>query len=326
MSDHDILPAPAGVTFSTPVTDLGDLARRAAAYARETTAKSTQHAYARDWRAFCAWCRSAGLDPLPADPTTVGLYLSSAADRLAVATLGRRLAAIAAMHRLHGHRLDTGNAAVRDVLRGIRRLRGTAQRRVAAATTSVVRAMAAATCGRSLIDARDSAIVLFGFGAALRRSEIVALDFNDIEIVPEGARVYLRRSKTDQTGEGAVIGVARTGTASCPVAALLNWISAAGVTKGRLFRRIDRHGRIGASLTAQSVALIIKRRAKLIGLDPSGYSGHSLRSGLATSAGQHGVEERIAMRQTRHRSVTTFRIYQRDGELFRDNASGRVGL
>jgi len=326
MIHPDPLPAPSpSVLPPIPAPSLDDIAAQAAAYGRATRAPSTQVAYARDWVAFETWCRRAGLPALPAAPATVGLYLTDLAARLAVATLGRRLAAIIVAHRLAGQPFESGHPAIRDVLRGIRRSRGTAQRRVAPATTAIARAMAA-SCGETPLGWRDRALILVGFAAALRRSELVALQVADVAIAPEGARLTLRRSKTDQEGAGEVVGVVRTGTSTCPVLALQAWLEASEIAAGPVFRSVDRHGRVGAQLTDQSVALIIKRRAALVGLDPALFSGHSLRAGLATSAAGHDVEERIIMRQTRHRSVTTLRRYIRDGELFTANASGRVGL
>jgi len=314
--DPETLPAPLG---------LDGLAAQATAYLRATRAGSTQAAYQKDWQDFAAWCAAAGLPSLPAEPQTIGLYLTSLADRLAVATLGRRLAAIATAHRQAGHRLDTAHPAIHDLLRGVRRSRGTAQRRVEPATTRVVQAMVRA-CEDSLLGARDRALLLLGYAAALRRSEIVALDLADLQIVAEGLRVTLRRSKTDQEAAGETIGVVRTGSATCPVAAVQAWLTAAGITEGRLFRRVNRHGRVGVGLTDQSVALIIKRRVAQVGFDAALYSGHSLRAGLITTAAANGVEERIVARTSRHRSLVVLRSYMRDGELFVGNASGRVGL
>ena len=195
-------------------------------------------------------------------------------------------------------------------MRGIRRQHGTAQRRVASATTGVVQAMAA-TCDQSLTGRRDRALLLLGFAAALRRSELVALDVTDIAVVAEGLRISIRRSKMDQDGAGGIIGVVRTGTPTCPVAA--------GIKAGRVFRRV-----VGAALSDQSVALLVKKRARVVGLEGDDFSGHSLRAGLATTAAAaSGVEERIIQRQTRHRSVTVLRGYIRTGEVFTGNASGR---
>lgn len=227
------------------VPSLDDIAARAAAYGRATRAPSTRAAYVRDWAAFEAWCRRAGLPALPAVPATVGLYLTDLAAQLAVATLGRRLAAIIVAHRLAGQPFEAGHPAIRDVLRGIRRGCGTAQRRVAPATTAIARAMAA-SCSETPLGWRDRALILVGFAAALRRSELVALQVADVAIAPEGARLTLRRSKTDQEGAGEVVGVVRTGTSICPVLALQAWLEASEIAAGPVFRSVDRHGRVGA--------------------------------------------------------------------------------
>ncbi|WP_420105120.1 site-specific integrase [Herbaspirillum huttiense] len=326
MTPPDALPVLPDSAAESPLSEnLAGLAGRAAAFARATTAKSTRRAYDRDWRHFTAWCAVHGAVPLPASPQVVGLYLTHCAERLAVATLSRRLAAISTAHRLHGHRLDTRHPAIHDVLRGIRRTKGTAQRQVTAATTPLLRAMLS-TCDNSLTGTRDRALLLLGFAAALRRSEIVALESSDLADVPEGLRLTIRRSKTDQDAAGDIIGIVRTGSVTCPVAALRAWCDAAAITEGRLFRKIDRHGNCGTGLTDQSVALLVKKRAALAGYNPTNYSGHSLRAGFATSAAQNGVEERLIARTTRHRSMTVLRGYVRDGDLFLGAASGRVGL
>lgn len=298
---------------------------QARAYASEAIAEATRRAYRGDWLCFSTWCVENGTSPLPATPETVGGYLAKKAETLRVATLERRLASIATAHRLAGHQLDTRHPGIRDVLRGIRRQHGSAQRQAAPATVDMVKAMVG-TCDGSVIGLRDRALLLAGFAGAFRRAELVALDAEDMEEVTEGIRITVRRSKSDQDGEGQVVGISRTGSETCPVEALAAWRTAAGITEGRLFRSVDRHGRVGGSLSDKAVALIVKRRAEAAGLDPQRFSGHSLRAGLATSAAAAGAEERDIQRQTRHRSVTVLRRYIRDGELFRRNVSGNVGL
>ncbi len=328
----DLPPAtsvPAASTTTTAVAmmlavTLEKLAHSAAEFARQTSAESTRRGYASDWREFEAFCRALGLAPLPASPAIVGLYLTACSGRLAVATLTRRLAAISTTHRLAGWHLDTRHPAIHDLLRGIRRKLGTKQRRVAPATTRVVQAMAA-SCDDTLLGLRDRALLRLGFASALRRSELVALDAADIEEVDEGLRITIRGSKTDQERAGEVVGIVRTGTATCPVKAVSTWMAAAKITEGRVFRSVNRYGHVGAALSAQSVALIIKLSAGLVGLDACEFAGHSLRAGLATAAAANSVEERLIMRQTRHTGLTV-RRYIREGEVFLGNASGRVGL
>jgi integrase len=261
-----------------PAAPLEDLAHRAAGYASRTVTDATTRAYDKDWLDFAGWCASKNLGALPATPVTVGMYLASLADRLKVATLTRRLAAISTRHRLAGHQIDTKAPQIHDLMRGIRREHGTAQRRVKPATTDVMQAMVE-TCDESLLGRRDRALLLVGFAAALRRSELVALNVADVSFVPQGITVRVARSKTDQEQAGQVVGVVQTGRKTCPVAALQSWLAAAKLADGRVFRRINRHGQLGAALSDQSVALIVKRRAAMIGREAGEFSGHSLRAG-----------------------------------------------
>lgn len=221
--------------------------------------------------------------------------------------------------------MDTRHPAVRDVMRGLRRARGVAQNHAEALTVPLLRRLLA-TCGDRLIDRRDRALLLVGFGAALQRSELVALDHADIGLVAEGLRVTVRRSKGDQEGEGAAIAVGRTSSATCPAVAYGAWIAAAGISEGAVFRGVDRHGRLGRRLSTDAIAEIVQRRAAVAGLEASIFSGHSMRAGFATAAAMAGIEERLIMKQTRHRSATTVRRYIRDGELFARNLAQEVGL
>ncbi|MEA1835170.1 tyrosine-type recombinase/integrase [Methylobacterium durans] len=311
-------------TLGAPL-DLDRLADRAAGLAEGARAPATRRAYRSDWRQFEAWCAGHGLSALPAEPATIGLYLAAHEAVLSVATLTRRLASVSVAHRMAGHHLDTRHPAIRDVMSGLRRARGTAQRRAEALTVPLARRLLAG-CGERLIDARDRALLLVGLGAALRRSELVALELTDVALLPEGLRLTIRRSKGDQEGEGQLVAVGRTGTATCPAAALEAWLAAAGIGEGRVFRGIDRHGRVGEALSDRAVALIVQRRAAAAGLDAKAFAGHSLRAGFATSAAAHGVEERVIAKTTRHRSSAILRRYIREGELFERNVAGEIGL
>lgn len=318
------LAAPLTGTVTAPV-DLVAAADRAARLAEGARADNTRRAYRSDWAHFEHWCHVQGLPALPAAPATVGLYVAAYADQLSVATLTRRVSSIAVAHRLAGHALDTKHPAIRDVMKGLRREKGTAQRHAEALTTPNLRKLLA-TCGDRLLDLRDRALLLIGFAAALRRSELVALTLDDVAMVPEGLRITIRRSKADQEGAGEVLPVGRTGTATCPVKAFQAWVSAAGIDTGRVFRCLSRHGHLGPKLSTNAVAEIVQRRAALAGLDPQSFAGHSMRAGFATAAAMAGVEERTIMKQTRHRSAATVRRYIRDGELWQRNLSAEVGL
>lgn len=319
------LSVPVAVSAVGLALDLDALAARAAGLAEGARAANTRKAYASDWRHFAMWCAEHGLVPLPAVPATVGLYLAAHETALSMATLTRRLSTIAVTHRMAGHPMDTRHPAIRDVLRGLRRAKGVAQDHAEALTVPLLRRLLA-TCGDRLIDRRDRALLLVGFGAALRRSELVGLAVDDVVVVPEGLRVTIRRSKGDQEGEGAVIAVGRTGSATCPAAAYTAWLEASGVAEGAVFRGVTRHGYLGARLSTDAVAEIVQRRAAAAGLDPAPFSGHSMRAGFATSAALAGVEERLIMRQTRHKSAQTVRRYIRDGALFARNLAAEVGL
>jgi len=310
--------------IASPIA-LAEAADRAADLAESARAEATRRAYRSDWKLFESWCAAHGLMALPATPTTVGLYLAAHETVLSIATLTRRLSSVATAHRMAGHPMDTRHPAIRDVMRGLRRAKGSAQRHAEALTTPLVR-RAVETCTDRLNDLRDRALLLMGFGAALRRSELVALDLDDVVVQPEGLRVTIRKSKTDQEGEGQTVAIGRTGTATCPVAAYETWVSAAGIVAGRAFRSVDRHGRIGDALSTRAVAKIVQRRADLAGLDAKSFSGHSLRAGFATSAAAAGVEERIIMKTTRHRSTSVLRRYIHDGRLFERNLAAEVGL
>ncbi|WP_445502542.1 site-specific integrase [Microvirga sp. G4-2] len=309
---------------TTPV-DLAAVADRAADLAEGARAEATRRAYRSDWKHFEEWCASHGFAALPATPETVGLYVVAHENQLSMATLTRRLSSIATAHRMAGHPMDTRHPAVRDVMRGLRRSKGVAQRHAEALTVPLVRRVLD-TCAGKLIDLRDRALLLVAFAAALRRSELVALTVDDVALVPEGLRITIRRSKGDQEGEGQVIAVGRTGSATCPVAAYEAWITAAGIEAGRLFRAVTRHGHLGSKLSTNAVARIVQRRAALAGLDAQAFSGHSMRAGFATSAAMQGIEERVIAKVTRHRSTAVLRRYIRDGELFQRNLSAELGL
>lgn len=300
---------------------------RARGYVQDSKAPATWRAYRSDWRHFAAWCASRGLAPLPAEPETVAYYLADHAETLKPSTLGRRLAAIAQAHQAAKHPSPTTHVEVKLTMGGIRRQHGTAQRQVKPATTDVLRRMVG-TLDARLIGTRDRALLLLGFACALRRSELVSLDVADVEDVAEGLRARLRRSKTDQEGEGRTIGVPYGGNPdTCPVRAWRAWIEAAGIDEGPAFRPVTRHGALSElRLSDRAVAIIVKRCAERAGLDPADYSGHSLRAGLVTSAAAAGVPAHDIMRTSGHKSMVMLHRYIREGSLFRHNAAAAVGL
>jgi integrase len=308
--------------------DLGEIGARAAELARTSRSAATERAYRSDWADFAAWCRDAGLVDLPAEATTVGAYLADRADRLKVATLNRRIAAITAAHRMAGQGFDGGHPAIERVLAGIRRRYGTRPSAKTALLTEdlrrIVRALPASVAGL-----RDKAVLLVGFAGAFRRSELVAIDIRDLSLSEAGLVITIRRSKTDQEGAGREVGIPRSRKVTCPVAALEAWLQAsAGDERNEqspVFRAID-HGRLAERLSGQAVAEIVKRAAQRVGLDPAKFAGHSLRSGFATSAARGGADLAFIMQQTGHRSADVARRYVQTGRLLDNPASRAVKL
>jgi integrase len=292
---------------------------RIADFVRESLAPNTRAAYLSDLAHFENWGGR-----IPAEPETVAAYLATYADALSVATLNRRLAALAKVHRSHGMANPTSSELVKSVLRGLKRVKGVAQRQAKPLLKEDL-ILALDATGQSLRDLRDRALLLIGFAGGFRRSELVSLHVCDLELVRQGIVIILRRSKTDQDGAGRKIGIPHARGRWCPVAALGVWLTESGTAEGALFRRIDRHHRIGAKpLSGEAVGLIVRERLQAARIDPEGYSGHSLRAGLATSAAQAGVSAWKIRQQTGHASDAMLARYIRDAELFTNNATGAI--
>ena len=289
-------------------------------YALAEKSEATRRGYRSDFGGFSRWCAGRGVEPLPAPPGAVAAFLAAEATAGAKAsTLSRKLAAIRYAHRLAGVPSPTDVEQVRAVMRGIRRDRGAAPSQKAAATGERIKAMLA-HMPDTLKGKRDRALLAFGMAGAFRRSELVALQVADLERVPEGLRVTIRRSKTDQEGAGHVIAVLR-GSKLKPVRAVLDWLEAADITSGPVFRGINRHGQVSATgLTPQTVALVVKQYADAAGLDPDEFAGHSLRAGFLTSAAEAGADVLRMMEVSRHKRVETVRGYVRRANLFRNHA------
>ena len=312
---------------NTQIGPLAEIADRASEFIHQSKAKNTIRAYRADWAHFECWCKAHGQASLPATADTVALYVTDLADTHKPATITRRISAISQAHQIAGIDTPTGAARVRLVMAGIRRTKGTAQTGKTPILVDDLRRMLAGLPG-NLIGVRDRVLLLIGFCGAFRRSELVALDAADVAVAREGLVVRIRRSKTDQEGEGRKIGIPYAShLETCPVRSFQDWLEKSGITEGPLFRPIDRFGKMASiRLSAAAVADIVKRYVAAVGLDATEFAGHSLRSGLATSAAAAGASERSIMNQTGHRSVNTVRRYIRDGSLFIDNAATVLGL
>lgn len=303
-------------------------AQRALDYSCAGVSDNTRRAYASDARHLAAWCEEHGVElELPLDPVSVGAYLASLADAgYALATIERRIAAISALHRSAGIETPTAHAHVRAVWRGVRRTIDARKDRPSPLVFSELVGMLS-HMGDGLIDLRDRALLLVSWAAALRRSEAVALELGDIERRDEGIVLCLRRSKTDQEGNGRRVGVRGRAHSLCPVAALDLWISKAQIEKGHVFRRMDRHGNVyDVGLRPRQVNTILKQRVEAAGMNPEDYSGHSLRSGLVVSARARGASEQSIMRVTGHRTIAGLSHYLAVGSDFLEDPAGCAGL
>lgn len=294
-----------------------DLSEQVRTYVRDSVSENTRRAYKTDLEHFAAWGGS-----VPCEPEIVAAYLAEHAHVLAVATLKRRIAAISVAHEARGHTSPTSAKIVKAAMRGIQRTYGSAQRQAKALLVEdLMRIMA--LLGDNPKDTRDKAILLMGFAGGFRRSELVALNVEDIDLVRQGMTLNIRRSKTDQTGEGRTIGIPFARGRYCPVRTFETWRDMARISEGPLFRPVTRHGRIGNDrLSGEAVSVVVKERIAAIGHDPERYSGHSLRAGLATSAAMAGLSTLAIRQQTGHRSDATLARYVRIGELFTNNVVG----
>ena len=287
-------------------------------YIDAALADNTLRAYRADLKHFIAW---GGV--IPATPEQVASYLAHHATSLAYTTLSRRLIAIARAHIAQGLHSPTNSMIVRATLKGVRRSRCCAVRQVSPLQKSHVLQMVRGLQG--LRGLRDTALLLIGFASAMRRSELVSLDVEDVQFSEQGAIIRLRRSKTDQEGQGRDIAIPRFRGRNCPIRNLLAWIEASGITSGALFRQVNRYDQLlPHRLMAQSVALIVKQRAAAAGFDPRLLSGHSLRAGFVTNAANGGATSASIRAQTGHKSDAMMQRYIRNSQLFSNNPNLKI--
>jgi len=289
-------------------------------YISSQVAESTKRAYVSDFRQFSTWCNERGLQVLPASPEVVATYLSFEADRGAkYATISRRAAAINFAHLSAELDSPTKSNLVGGALKGIRRTVGIAPVKKAPATAKKLLEMVR-YCPATLQGKRDKALLLLGFAGAFRRSELVALEVSDVAFEAAGMKVTIRKSKTDQEGAGQTIAISR-GEVFCPVLAVQDYLQAAGITVGAVFRPINKGGKPSSeALCAQSVADVVKAYATKAGFAPADFAGHSLRAGFLTSAAEAGANIFKMVEVSRHRTFETVRGYVRSAELFKDHA------
>jgi integrase len=305
----DLVPCAINCTDEEAVRDLIE----------HSVSDSTRTAYESDLKHFATWGGT-----LPATPAMVATYIATHAGFLAVATITRRVATLSKAHQVLAGENPCQSALVKATLRGLRRKIGTAQKQAKPLLKEELFAILA-PMGDSMKDVRDRALLLLGFAGGFRRSELVGLDVADIEHIRQGLIITLRHSKTDQEGAGRKIGIPHGRTRHCPVVAVSTWLDRAGITQGAVFCPVTRYGHLQTvRLSGDAVSEVIRERLAAVGIDPEGYSGHSLRAGFATSAAQAGVSTLKIRAQTGHSSDAMLSRYVRDGELFVGNAAGSV--
>mgnify|MGYP006092724809 CR=1 FL=1 len=299
---------------------------------QSSKANNTLRAYKSDFSDFGIFCAKNGFNPLPSEPKIVSLYLTHLSTKeLKMSTLKRRLVSIGVVHKLKGHYFDTKHPSIIENIMGIKRRKGSIQKGKKPLLINNLKKIIDVidqSNDEEIKKFRDRSIILIGFSGGFRRNEIVSLDYNDLDFVSEGVKINIKRSKTDQLGEGLVKALPYfDNTRYCPVISLKRWIEVSNVSSDSLFRRFSKGSKLTKNrLTDQTVALLLKKYLKLAGIESKNYSGHSLRSGFATSAAESGAEERSIMAMTGHKSTEMVRRYIKEANLFKNNALTKIKI
>ena len=297
------------------ITDIKSLEIETLKNLKNSKANNTLRAYQSDYRDFSTFCAKNGLSSMPTQPKIIALYITHLSKTSKFSTLKRRIASISVLHKLKGHYLDTKHPIIMENLHGIKRTLGSRQKAKKPILINELKLIIKAIDKEKN---RDKALILIGFAGGFRRSELVNIDYDDVEFVTEGVKILIKRSKTDQSGEGSVKAIPYFENKEfCPVIALKDYVSEkfSGKNKGKVFEISDK-----------SVALIIKKYAEKAGLDASRYAGHSLRSGFATTAAEFGAEERNIMAMTGHKTTQMVRRYIQEANLFKNNALNKIKI
>ena len=299
---------------------------------QSSKANNTVRAYKSDFKDFGLFCVQNGFKNLPSDPKIVSLYLTHLSTKdVKLSTIKRRLVSIGVIHKMKGHYLDTKHPIIVENLMGIKRRKGTIQKGKKPILINELKKILDVIDQQNFEDIkklRDKSIILIGFSGGFRRNEIVSLDYEDLDFVNEGVKITVKRSKTDQFGEGSIKALPYfDNSLYCPVTVLNRWLNISKITKGSLFRRFSKGSKLTSNrLTDQTVALLIKDYLNKAGIDGKNYSGHSLRSGFATSAADSGAEERSIMTMTGHKSTEMVRRYIKEANLFKNNALNKIKI
>ena len=285
---------------------------------KNSKAHNTLRAYQADFKDFTKFCFKNGFNSMPSDPKIIALYLTHLSSFSKFSTLKRRLASIKVIHRLKGHYIDTKHPIIAENLMGIKRKTGVKQTSKKPILINDLKLII------NVINKdknkhkklQNRALILIGFAGGFRRSELVSIEYEDIEFVNEGVKILVQRSKTDQTGIGMMKAIPYfQNKIYCPVTSLRDWISHSKISDGKIFKISDK-----------TVALTIQKYALLAGLDKTKYAGHSLRSGFATSTAETGADERSIMAMTGHKTTQMVRRYIQEANLFKNNALNKIKI
>ena len=312
-------------------TDLKSLHEATLNNLKNSKANNTLRAYKSDFKDFGAFCTRHGLNSLPTEPKIVSLYLTDLSKKSKISTLRRRLVSISMVHKLKGHYLDTKHPVIIENLMGIKRVKGSIQNGKKPLLINHLKSIINVIDEQKIEKIkklRDKTIILIGFGGGFRRNELISIDYEDLEFVPEGVKIIIKRSKTDQFGEGMIKGLPYfTNEIYCPVDNLKKWLEISGIKTGPVFRRFSKGSTLtDKRLTDQSVVLIMKKYLKLAGIENKNFAGHSLRAGFATVAAESGADERSIMAMTGHKTTQMVRRYIREANIFKNNALSKVKI
>jgi len=314
------------------VTDIKTLQEETLKNLQSSKANNTVRAYKSDFKDFGLFCVKNSFKSLPSDPKIISLYLTHLSTKdVKLSTIKRRLVSIGVIHKMKGHYLDTKHPIIVENLLGIKRRKGSVQKGKKPILINILRKILNVIDEQNSPDIkklRDKSIILIGFSGGFRRNEIISLDYEDLDFVYEGLKITVKKSKTDQFGEGTIKALPYTKESPyCPVTTLERWLKISKINKGPIFRRFSKGSNLSNNrLTDQSVAIIIKNYLNKAGIDSKNYSGHSLRSGFATTAAESGVEERTIMAMTGHKSTEMVRRYIKEANLFKNNALNKIKI
>ena len=312
------------------ITDIKALKEETLLNLKSSKASNTVRAYKSDFNDFSLFCIQNGFKQLPSEPKIVSLYLTHLSTKeTKMSTLKRRLVSIGVIHKLKGHYLDTKHPSIIENIMGIKRRKGSIQKGKKPLLINYLKELINVIDNNKdeeIKKLRDRTIILIGFSGGFRRNELVSLDYDDLDFVPEGVKINLKRSKTDQFGEGSLKGLPYFDNSKyCPVLSVQKYLEKSNISAGALFRRFNKGSILSKNrLTDQTVAILIKKYLQLAGIDSKNYSGHSLRSGFATSAAESGAEERSIMAMTGHKSTEMVRRYIKEANLFKNNALNKL--